>query len=407
MKNRKKINDDSKSIAHGKANIKVIGVGGGGGNAIHRMKKYFERGVDFIAINSDAQDLEYCNVKKKIHIGKNLTRGLGAGMNPDLGRQAAEETKAEIIEFIKGADLVFITAGLGGGTGTGASPVIAEIAKEAGALTIAVVTKPFSFEGAQRGKIADEGLQQLREKVDTMIVIPNDRVFSVIDKDTPLTKAFDVVDEILRYAVQGIANLISMPGIVNVDFADVKAIMQDAGAAIIGIGISSGEERDMKAVTQAVHSPLLEVSIDGAKGVLFGISGGKDIKMSEINNIAKTISEAVDSDAKIIFGAYQDKKMKSGSIKVTLIATGFSENLGSRFNTSSSSSLFSSFSGESKGVFGEKEDKKNNSLIDGEDAISSTGLQSKIKSKEKSSSDIKKQDSEWDIPAFLRRGKKK
>lgn len=403
---KKKNNDETKSIAHGRANIKVIGVGGGGGNAIHRMKKYFERGVDFIAINSDAQDLEYCNVKKKIHIGKNLTRGLGAGMNPDLGRQAAEETKAEIIEFVKGADLVFITAGLGGGTGTGASPVIAEIAKEAGALTIAVVTKPFSFEGAQRSKIADEGLQQLREKVDTMIVIPNDRVFSVIDKDTPLTKAFDIVDEILRYAVQGVANLISMPGIVNVDFADVKAIMQDAGAAIIGIGISSGEERAMKAVNQAVHSPLLEVSIDGAKGVLFGISGGKDIKMSEINDIAKTISETVDSDAKIIFGAYQDKKMKAGSIKVTLIATGFSENSVSRFGDSSSSSLFGSFTGENKGVFGEKEGKKNNSSIDAEGTTSSMGLQSKTKSKERFDSDAKKQDSEWDIPAFLRRGKK-
>jgi len=233
--NKKRIGDD-KPIAHGQATIKVVGIGGGGGNAVHRMKKYFERGIDFIAINTDAQDLDYCDVKKKIHIGKNLTRGLGAGMNPDLGRQAAEETKAEIIESLKGADLVFITAGLGGGTGTGASPVVAELAKEAGALTIAVVTRPFAFEGGQRSKIADEGLQKLREKVDTMIVIPNDRVFSVIDKDTPLIKAFEIVDEILRYAVQGIADLIAMPGIVNVDFADVKAIMQDAGTAIVGIG---------------------------------------------------------------------------------------------------------------------------------------------------------------------------
>ena len=233
-------------------------------------------------------------------------------MNPDLGKQAAEETRAEIIESIKGADLVFITAGLGGGTGTGASPVIAEMAKEAGALTIAVITKPFSFEGAQRGRIADEGLQKLREKVDTMIVIPNDRIFSVIDKDTPLIKAFEIVDEILRYAVQGIADLIAMPGIVIVDFADVKAIMQDAGPAIVGIGMSSGEGRAMKAVTQALHSPMLEVSIEGAKGVLFGISGGKDLKMSEVNDIAKTISESVDSSAKIIFGAYCDKHMRPG-----------------------------------------------------------------------------------------------
>jgi cell division protein FtsZ len=390
--NKKRIGDD-KPIAHGQATIKVVGIGGGGGNAVHRMKKYFERGIDFIAINTDAQDLDYCDVKKKIHIGKNLTRGLGAGMNPDLGRQAAEETKAEIIESLKGADLVFITAGLGGGTGTGASPVVAELAKEAGALTIAVVTRPFAFEGGQRSKIADEGLQKLREKVDTMIVIPNDRVFSVIDKDTPLIKAFEIVDEILRYAVQGIADLIAMPGIVNVDFADVKAIMQDAGTAIVGIGMSSGDNRAMKSVTQAVHSPLLEVSIDGARGVLFGISGGKDLKMSEINDIAKTISESVDPTAKIIFGAYCDKKMKPGNVKVTIIATGFSGNSISKIGMSSPSSLFGSVSHEARIGSPTKQIKE-----DQEEKVDIP--------KEKIQQPIKKKSSEWDIPAFLRKGKK-
>lgn len=390
--NKKRISDD-RPIAHGQASIKVIGVGGGGGNAVHRMSKYFEKGVDFIAINTDAQDLDYCDVKHKIHIGKNLTRGLGAGMNPELGRQAAEETKAEIIEAIKGADLIFITAGFGGGTGTGASQVVAELAKETGALTIAVVTKPFSFEGAQRGKVAEDGLQKLKEKVDTMIVIPNDRIFSVIDKDTSLIKAFEIVDEVLRYAVQGIADLIAMPGIVNVDFADVKAIMQDAGTAIVGIGISSGEGRAMKAVTQAVHSPLLDVSIEGARGVLFGISGGKDLKMVEINDIAKTISESVDSGAKIIFGAYCDKRMKQGELKVTLIATGFSGTSMSKFSaSSSSSSLFGSQSSESKVSVNTMEDK----MTDKE------GLGS-VKAKPQAG---KKKNSEWDIPAFLRKGKK-
>lgn len=389
--NKKRVNDD-RPIAHGQANIKVVGIGGGGGNAVHRMKKYFEKGIDFIAINTDSQDLECCDVKNKIHIGKNLTRGLGAGMNPDLGKQAAEETRAEIIESINGADLVFITAGLGGGTGTGASPVVAEMAKEAGALTIAVITKPFSFEGAQRARIADEGLQKLREKVDTMIVIPNDRIFSVIDKDTPLIKAFEIVDEILRYAVQGIADLIAMPGIVNVDFADVKAIMQDAGTAIVGIGMGSGEGRAMKAVTQALHSPMLEVSIEGAKGVLFGISGGKDLRMSEINDIAKTISESVDSGAKIIFGAYCDKKMRPGFLKVTLIATGFSGNSISKLNISSSADLFNSVSREQKNQPTIKESK----TLDEE----KSGLE---KGK---SQPAKKKGSEWDIPAFLRKGKK-
>ena len=320
IKSQKNLNVE---VRHEGAKIKVVGVGGAGGNAISRMYKDFIKDVDFIAINTDTQDLELCNADIKIHIGKNLTKGLGTGMNPDLGRQAAEENRAEIVEVLKGADLVFITAGFGGGTGSGAGPVVAEAAKELGALTVAVVTKPFSFEGAQRSRIAQESLVKLKDKVDTMIVIPNDRIFAIIEKDTTLIKAFEAVDNILRSAVQGIAELIAMPGIINVDFSDVKTIMQNAGTALVGIGIGSGQDRAIAAVTQAVNSPLLETSIEGAKGVLYGISGSKDMRMSEVNDIAKVIAESVDSSAKIIFGTYHDKDMKQGQIKVTLVATGF------------------------------------------------------------------------------------
>jgi cell division protein FtsZ len=304
--------------------IKVVGVGGGGGNAVTRMIHNFARGVEFIAINTDIQDLEYCDARRKIHIGRMVTRGIGAGMNPELGRQAAEENRAEIADALKDADLVFLTAGFGGGTGTGALPVIADIAREEiGALTVAVITKPFSFEGAQRMRIAEEGLQRLRDRVDALITIPNDRVFSIIDNDTPVLKAFEKIDEILKSAVQGIAEIIASAGLVNVDFADVRAIMENAGTAIIGVGIAKGPDRAIKAVNQAVNSPLLEHSIDGAKGVLFGVAGGRDLKMSEINESAKIITENVDSAAKIIFGAYHDRKLKAGSIKVILVATGF------------------------------------------------------------------------------------
>ena len=374
------------------AKIKVVGVGGGGGNAIDRMRRELFKSVDFIAINTDTQDLELCNADTKIHIGKNLTKGLGTGMNPELGRQAAEETKAEIVEAIKGADLVFITAGLGGGTGSGASIVIAEAAKEIGALTIAVVTKPFSFEGAQRTRIAQEALAKLKDKVDTLIVVPNDRIFTVIEKDTTLIKAFEIVDDILRYAIQGIAELISMPGIVNVDFADVKAIMENAGTALVGIGLGSGQDRASSAVTQAVNSPLLEVSIEGAKGVLFGVSGSKDLKMSEINEIAKTISEAVDPSAKIIFGAYHDRNMKNGQIKVTLIATGFSN---SSVNKSSGPSLSNLFNApvERKPELAFKKEEK-------DPADDLKPAKPRQPESHKKSSDV------WDIPTFLRRKKK-
>ncbi|OGY67732.1 MAG: cell division protein FtsZ [Candidatus Zambryskibacteria bacterium RIFCSPLOWO2_01_FULL_45_43] len=375
-------------LRHEMAKIKVVGVGGGGGNAVSRMRNELFKGVDFIAINTDTQDLELCNAHTKIHIGKNLTKGLGTGMNPDLGRQAAEETRSEIVEAIKGADLVFVTAGLGGGTGTGASPVVAEASKELGALTIAVVTKPFSFEGSQRARIAQEGFMKLKDKVDALIVVPNDRIFSVVQKDTTIIKAFEVVDDILRDAVRGIAELIAMPGIVNVDFADVKTIMENAGTALVGIGAGSGQERAATAVSQAINSPLLETSIDGAKGVLFGISGTRDLRMSEINEIAKKISESVDPAAKIIFGAYHDRAMKPGQIKVTIVATGFSDNGLHKSSTMPLSNLFSSGNAERKADIGGHKDEK---------TVPDEGKASKSPKK---SSDV------WDIPTFLRKNKK-
>lgn len=380
------------TLKHDMAKIKVVGVGGGGGNAIDRMRKELFRGVDFIAINTDTQDLELCRADVKIHVGKNLTKGLGTGMNPDLGRQAAEETRAEIVEALKGADLVFITAGLGGGTGSGGAPVVAEAAKELGALTIAVVTKPFSFEGSQRSRIAQEALVKLKDKVDTMIVIPNDRIFTVIEKDTTLVKAFEIVDDILRQAIQGVAELIAMPGIVNVDFADVKAIMENAGTALVGIGFGSGQDRSTTAVTQAINSPLLEVSIEGAKGVLFGISGSRDLRMTEVNEIARTISEAVDPAAKIIFGAYHDRNMKSGQLKVTIIATGFN---GTPYKNSSTSL---------SNLFNAPTEKKSELMVRRDD------LDADIKKEEAKSAKPKfeshKKSDVWDIPTFLRKKKK-
>lgn len=307
------------------AKIKVVGVGGAGGNVITRMQKEPIKGVEFIAVNTDAQDLDYCIAHKKLYIGKNVTRGLGAGMNPELGRQAAEESRQEITEALHGADLVFIAAGKGGGTGSSASIVIAEIARELGALTIAVVTKPFAFEGGQRAKIAADALVKIKEKVDALIVIPNDRIFNIINKETSILKAFEAIDEVLKSAVLGVAELITMPGIINVDFADVKAVMQNAGSAIVGIGEASGKDRAQTAVREAINSPLLETTIDGAHGVLFSVSGSRDLKMAEIHDVAKTITDAADPGAKIIFGAYHDRKLNQGMLKVTLIATSFNE----------------------------------------------------------------------------------
>ena len=306
------------------ARIKVVGVGGGGGKAVTRMIDHKINGVDFLTINTDAQDLHFTKSRTKIHIGKNLTKGLGAGMNPDMGRQAAEENRDEIHEALKGADMVFLTCGLGGGTGTGAAPIIAEVSRDAGALTIGVVTKPFSFEGQQRGRIAEEGWNQLKDRVDALITIPNDRLLNVIQKETSLLNAFFVCDDVLRQAVQGISDLITTPGIINVDFADVRAIMADAGSALMGVGLGTGEDRAVTAAKAAVSSPLLDISIEGARGVLFNVSGGPDLTMWEINEAAKVITESIDRDAKVIFGAVQDERLKKGEIKITVIATGFS-----------------------------------------------------------------------------------
>ena len=306
------------------ARIKVIGVGGGGGKAVSRMVDHKINGVDFITINTDAQDLHFTKAKIKIHIGKNLTKGLGAGMNPEVGRQAAEENRDEIHEAIKGADMVFLTCGLGGGTGTGASPIVAEVARDAGALTIGVVTKPFTLEGMQRGRLADEGWGQLKDRVDALITINNDRLLNVITKDTPLLSAFNVCDDVLHQAVQGISDLIVTPGIINVDFADVRAIMQDTGSALMGVGVAAGEDRATAAAKAAISSPLLDISINGARGVLFNVSGGPDITMWEINEAANVITESIDKEAKVIFGAVQDEKLKKGEMKITVIATGFS-----------------------------------------------------------------------------------
>lgn len=304
------------------ANIKVIGVGGGGCNAVNRMIKAGIKGIEFITVNTDAQALYHSEAPTKINIGKATTRGLGAGSNPDIGRQAAEESIEEIKDAISGSDMVFITCGLGGGTGTGGAPVIAAAAKEMGILTVAVITKPFSFEGHRRKTQCDEGLENLRNKVDTLITIPNDRILSIIDKKTPINEAFAVVDDVLRQGVQGIADLITVHGMINVDFADVKAVMENAGSALMGIGYGAGESRAAEAAKAAIESPLLELSIDGAKGVLFNITGGNDLSMYEVDEAAKIITEAADPDANIIFGAVINDSY-TGEVKITVIATGF------------------------------------------------------------------------------------
>lgn len=304
------------------AKIKVCGIGGGGGAAVKRMITDEIRGVEFIAVNTDIQALEQNPAETKIAIGKSLTRGLGAGMNPEVGREAAEENQNEIRNALNGADMVFLTCGLGGGTGTGAIPECAKLAKEIGALTVAVVTKPFSFEGAQRRRIADEGFERLIQHVDTIITIPNDRVLQIIDKKTSLMDAFGVVDDVLRQGVQGIAELITVPGLINVDFADVKAIMEDSGSALMGIGKASGENRTVEAAKQAIASPLLELSVDGAQGILFTITGGNDLGMHEVAEAAKVITGSADEDAQVIFGANIDESMGE-DVHITVCATGF------------------------------------------------------------------------------------
>jgi len=306
------------------AKIKVIGVGGSGGAAINRMIQRKIEGVEFVAINTDVQALHYSRAPIKLHIGKTITKGLGAGMDAELGKKAAEENQNEIRDLLKGADMIFITCGLGGGTGTGASPTVASLAQDLGALTVAVVTKPFTFEGAQRRAIAEKGLEELTDKVDTIITIPNDRILQIIDKKTSLLDAFSTVDDVLYQGVQGIAELITVPGLINVDFADVRTIMGGAGSALMGIGRGSGENRAVQAAKEAINSPLLELSIDGAKGILFTVTGGPSLGMHEVNEAAKIITGPTDQDAKIIFGAVIDEALKD-EIKITVIATGFEE----------------------------------------------------------------------------------
>ena len=302
------------------AKIKVIGVGGGGNNAVNRMIESGLQGVEFISVNTENQVLEVSKADEKIQIGEKLTRGLGA--NPQKGEQAALESKEDIMKVLQGADMVFVTAGMGGGTGTGAAPVVAEIAKELGALTVAVVTKPFTFEGKRRKEQAEKGAAYLKEKVDTIITIQNDKLLQVIDKKTPLNEAFTVADDILRQGVQGISDLITTTGLINLDFADVRTIMEDQGEAIMGIGVASGENRAVDAVESAIKSPLLEMSIDGAQSILLNVTGGPDVSLYEINEAAEKVSEAVAPDANIIFGSVIDPDMKD-SIRITVVATGF------------------------------------------------------------------------------------
>lgn len=304
------------------AAIKVIGVGGGGNNAVNRMIAAGLHGVEFITVNTDAQALMHSQAAYRIQIGEKLTKGLGAGANPEIGEKAAQESREEIIKALRGADMVFVTAGMGGGTGTGAAPVVAECAKEVGALTVGVVTKPFSFEGRRRQAQAENGTAKLKEKVDTLITIPNDRLLQVADKRTSMIDAFRIADDVLRQGVQGISDLIAVPGLINLDFADVKTIMTDTGSALMGIGYGSGDNRAVAAAEAAIRSPLLETSIEGARGVLLNITGGPSLGLLEVNEAAAIISDAVDPEANIIFGAVIDENFQD-EVRVTVIATGF------------------------------------------------------------------------------------
>lgn len=368
------------------ARIKVIGVGGGGNNAVNHMVKSKINGVEFIAVNTDTQDLHHSKADKKIHIGKNLTKGLGSGMNPDIGRSAAEETKAEIQEAIKGADMVFVAAGMGGGTGTGASPTVAQVAKENGILTIGVVTKPFGFEGQQRKNIADAGVEALEREVDALITIPNDRLLAIAGDDMSFKEAFIISDDILKQAVESISELITTPGIINIDFADIQSILREAGSAFMGIGRASGDSRAREAATEAINSPLLDIEVDGARGVLFAISGGDDVTMKEVNEIATIITDSIDSNARVIFGTILDETLKKGEIKVTVIATGFDTVIQKK--------------GSSLSPLAKKEEVK-------EDRPVKTTLK-----KEKEEAEIEEieeidDSDDWSaVPAFLRRGKK-
>lgn len=392
-----------KSTVESFARIRVVGVGGSGENALNHMIATKVQGVEFIAVNSDAQSLHHSLAKKKIHIGKNLTRGLGAGGNPDTGRRAADETREEIANAIKGSDMIFITCGMGGGTGTGGAPVVAKMARESGALTVGVVTKPFSFEGQERMRLALQGIDELKKEVDALITIPNDRLLAIVDKETTVKSAFAMCDDVLKQAVEGISDLITMPGIINVDFADIRSVMENAGSALMGVGVSSSEKRAEEAAQLAINSPLLEVSITGAKGVLFAIAGNEDLGMLEIQDAARAITESIDPHAKVIFGAVRDDKLKKNEVKITVIATGFPEvaTHGTR-STISTSNL---------------EENAEDEVVRGR-IFNSLGIPRKDKTpeekpavKEEKKTDshpVEDEDDDWGaVPAFLRRSKLK
>ncbi len=369
------------------ARIKVIGVGGSGKGAINHMISSNLKGIDFIAMNTDTQDLHNCLASKKIHLGKNLTKGLGAGMDPDVGRRSAEETKEEIQDVVKGADIVFIACGMGGGTATGAAPVIAKCAKEEGILTVAIVTKPFFFEGQRRTNIAEAGLVELEKEVDALIVVPNDRLLSIIDRNMSVKDAFKMVDEVLKQAVDGIADIIKTAGTINLDFADIKRVLKDSGTALIGIGSASGENRAMEAAKSAISSPLLDVSIHGAKGLLYAVYGNDNLSMFEVSEAAKIITESVDKDATIIFGIVNTDNLKKDEIKIVVIATKFPSNYRNPFNKTSAAVYINLESEKMKldSVFDEKK------IIKGvEEKNDKTNDDKKIKFKEeKDNTDLK------------------
>lgn len=387
------------------ARIKVIGIGGSGKNALNHMINNKVKGVEFICMNTDTQDLHHSMAEKKIHIGKNLTKGLGTGMNPEMGKKAAEETKSEIQDVVKGSDMVFIACGMGGGTGTGAAPIVARATKEQGVLTVAVVTKPFFFEGSYRMKIAEKGIEELAKEVDAIIIIPNDKLLQLSDKNTNFKDAFATCDNVLRQAVEGISDLITTPGLINVDFADIRAVMSDAGSALMGIGSASGEKRAETAALQAINSPLLEISIHGAKGVLFAISGGDDITIHEIQEAAKIITESIDKDAKVIFGTIHDERLKKGEIKVTVIATSFPTDLPRKtlFNANGNQTILKEENAQTakKEIHNSFLNKNNNGTND-----STKKPEKKVEVIEEIIIDDEDNDNWSAVPAFLRRNKK-
>jgi cell division protein FtsZ len=397
-----KLNPDIETFAR----IKVIGVGGSGNNAVNHMVNSKVNGVEFIVMNTDVQDLHKSMAATKINLGKNLTKGLGAGMNPEVGKRAAEETKAEIQDVIKGADLVFIACGMGGGTGTGAAPIVARASKEQGILTVAVVTRPFSFEGQNRMRLAEMGIKELEKEVDAIVIIPNDRLLAISDKETTFKDAFAMCDEVLRQAVEGITDLITTPGIINVDFADIRAIMFDAGSALMGIGRASGENRSEEAALRAINSPLLEISINGAKGVLFSIAGNEDLGIQEVQTAAKIITESIDPDAKVIFGTTRDEKLKKGEIRITVIATGFPTDSPrkSLFQTQTDMTIQKTVELPEKDKKVKKPENTPEPIDD--DFIPASPKKDSIEIIDDAFSDDSKEDDDWSaVPSFLRRKK--